>query len=404
MTTPVAGIEDDPWKGANPFDPEFRNDPYPALARLREIDPVNETPVGIWRLTRYDDVVHMLTRVKGGVRTTDGRLFGVDEEIDGPRNFMLLQDPPNHTRLRKLVSHAFTPRALGAWKERIQAVVDECLDRVAAKGEMDVIKDLALPVPATLICEMLGVPFSERDKFTVWTSQATLGLAAAIMPPDVVAMATQASANLAQYFEGLIAERRKELREDLLSHLIRAEEAGDRLSTEELLSQSIGLLIAGFETTIGLIGNGIRALIRHPAEIAKLRARPELMRNAVLECLRFDGPIVLTPRVVHEDTVIGGKTIPKDTMVWSMLAAANHDPAKFPDPDRLDVERDAGDHVAFGGGAHFCLGYRLAELEAEAAIGSLVRRFTNLRLVSETVEWGTSLFRVPGSLPITFSA
>lgn len=393
---------DDPWKGCNPLDPSFREDPYPSLARLREIDPVNQTPLGFWRLTRYEDVDRLLHRTKCGVRSTSGFLPGIDESLDGPRNFMLLQDPPNHTRLRKLVSHAFTPRALGAWRERIAAIVDECLDRVAAQGEMDVIADLALPVPSTLICEMLGVPLADRPRFTQWTSQATLGLAAAILPRDLVVMANDAAFKLREYFEALIDERRRERRQDLLSVLVAAEEAGDRLSPEELLAQSVGLLIAGFETTIGLIGNGIRALASHPAEFAKLRARPDLVPNAVRECLRYDGPIILTQRVLHEDAEFGGQRIAKDTMVWGMLAAANRDPEKFADPDRFDVERDASAHLAFGGGPHFCLGYRLAELEAEAAIGSFVRRFAAVRLTSETVEWGASLFRVPGRLPVTF--
>jgi cytochrome P450 len=393
---------DDPWKGCNPLDPSFREDPYPSLARLREIDPVNETPLGFYRLTRYEDVDRLLHRTKCGVRSTSGFLPGIDETVDGPRNFMLLQDPPNHTRLRKLVSHAFTPRALGAWRERITAIVEECLDRVAAKGEMDVIADLALPVPSTLICEMLGVPVADRERFTQWTSQATLGLAAAILPRDLVVLAQEAAFHLREYFQARIEERRRERRQDLLSVLVAAEEAGDRLSTDELLAQSVGLLIAGFETTIGLIGNGIRALARHPAELAKLRSRPDLVPKAVRECLRYDGPILLTQRVLHEEAEFGGKRIAKDTMIWGMLSAANRDPGKFADPDRFDVERDASAHLAFGGGPHFCLGYRLAELEAEAAIGAFVRRFADVRLASETVEWGASLFRVPGRLPVTF--
>ncbi|MEA2625832.1 MAG: hypothetical protein QOD06_1877, partial [Candidatus Binatota bacterium] len=393
---------DDPWMGASPFDPEFRNDPYPALHRLREIDPVNRTPVGIWRLLRYSDVTRLLSDVRAGVRTTDGQLPGVDEGLQGQRLFMLQQDPPTHTRLRKLVSHAFTPRALGAWRDEIQQVVDDCLDRVAARGEMDVIRDLALPVPSTIICRMLGVPVEDRDRFTVWTSQATLGLAAPILPREVVDQARAAGEALGGYFADLVERRRGGLSsvgDDLLGALMRAEEAGDKLSPFELLSQAIGLLIAGFETTIGLIGNGVRALIQHPSELEKLRARPELAKKAVEECLRYDGPIILTARILHEDAEFGGKRIPKDTLVWAMLAAANRDPDKFPDPDRFDIERDATDHVAFGGGPHFCLGYRLAELEAQAAIGTLVQRFQDLRLVSPTVEWGPSLFRVPGRLP-----
>jgi len=394
---------DDPWKGCDPFDPAFRDDPYPGLRRLREIDPVNETPVGIWRLHRYADVQRLLSGVRCGVRTTDGILPGVDERLEGQRNFMLQQDPPNHGRLRKLVSHAFTPRSLAAWRQEIDRVVADCLDRVAHHGEMDVIRDFALPVPSTIICGILGVPVEDRERFTVWTSQATLGLAAPIMPPEVVEQARAAGEALAEYFERLIAERRATPRDDLLSVLIRAEEEGDKLSQEELLSQAIGLLIAGFETTIGLIGNGVRALIRHPDQFEKLRARPELIGKAVQECLRYDGPIVLTVRILHEDAEFGGRMIPKNTMVWAMLASANRDPEQFADPDRFDIERDASDHVAFGGGAHFCLGHRLAEMEAQVAIGAFVRRFKDLRLESETVEWGPSLFRVPGRLPITFT-
>src|SRR5439155_117650 len=182
----------------------------------------------------------------------------------------------------------------------------------------------ALPVPATVICEMLGVPFEDRDRFTVWTSKATLGLASQFLPPETLAEVQAAGTSLAAYFEELVAARRGHLSDDLLSALIRAEEAGDRLAPPELLSQAIGLLIAGFETTIGLIGNGVRALVRHPAELAKLRARPELAASAVDECLRYDGPIILTPRVLHADVEFGGKTLPKDAQVFGMLAAAQH--------------------------------------------------------------------------------
>ena len=311
------------------------------------------------------------------MRTTDGILPGVDESEPGSqRLFMLQQDPPTHTRLRKLVSRAFTPRALSELRETIQRIVDDCLERVAGQESMDVIADLALPVPATVICEMLGVPVEDRDRFTVWTAEATFGLAAAILPPEVIRQARSAGEALAGYFEELIDRRRSHLTGDILSGLIRAEAEGDRLSGPELISQSIGLLIAGFETTIGLIGNGMRALIRHPAELAKLRERPELIECAVEECLRYEGPIVATARVLHEDAEFGGKTIPKDSMVWAILASANRDPERFPDPDNVDIERRDNDHLAFGGGPHFCLGYHLAQLEARAAIGTLVRRLS----------------------------
>src|SRR5438128_7040017 len=395
---------DDPWRGCNPLDPAFRDDPYPGLRRLREVDPVNLTPIGFWRLTRYADVMRLLYDVPAGTRTTDGVLPGVDESLSGQRQFMLQQDPPAHTRLRRLVSRAFAPRAISAIRASIQRIVDQCLDQVAPCGEMDVIADLALPVPSTVICEMLGVPVADRDRFTVWTAQATFGLAAGVLPPEMLAQAAAAGTELAAYFQELLAARRTRLGDDLLSALIRAEEEGDRLSPSELLSQAIGLLIAGFETTIGLIGNGVRALVEHPAELAKLRARPELAERAVEECLRYDGPIILTPRVLHADVEFGGKPLPKAAKVFGMLAAADRDPAVFPEPDRFDIERRPNDHLAFGGGPHFCLGAHLATLEGEIAIASLVTRFDDLRLVSETVEWGPSLFRVPGQLPITFRA
>ena len=405
MTTPwsAPAVEDDGWAGANPFDPAVRENPYPALRRLRETDPVNETPVGIWRLTRYADVDRLLHRTPCGVRTTDGILPGIDESLTGQRMFMLQVDPPNHPRLRKLVSAAFTPRAIKALRDKIGEVTDACLDAVAPRGEMDVVKDLALPVPSTLICEMMGVPLADRERFTVWTAQATFGLAAAIMPPEVVAQARAAGEALGEYFQGLIAARRGALTDDILSNLIRAEEAGDRLSSEELLSQAIGLLIAGFETTIGLISNGVRCLLQHPDELARLRKDPALITTAVDECLRYDGPIVLTPRILHVDAEFSGKTIPKNSMVWSMLAAANRDPDVFSDPERFDVGRRPNDHLAFGGGPHFCLGSHLAKLEGEIAIGRLVQRFDDLEL-APGFEWGASLFRVPGRLPVRFRA
>lgn len=394
----------DPWSGANPFDPVFRDDPYPALRRLREQDPVNAAPFGIVRLTRHRDVMQLLRESRSGVRRTDGTL----PPVPGPESavtrmrgkFMLQQDAPAHTRLRRLVSKAFTPRSIEALRPRIQAVVQDCLDNAASSGRMDVIADLALPVPSTVICEMLGVPLADRPRFTEWTAQATHGLAAAIAPPDVVQRAADAALHLSEYFGALVTERRKALRDDVLSSMIRAEEEGDRLSADELLAQAIGLLIAGFETTIGLIGNGVRALLRHPAELERLRADPSLLPSAVEECLRFDGPILLTVRILHERTRFGDYEVEKDTTVFAMLAAANRDPAIFPDPERFDVGRTPNEHLAFGGGEHFCLGAHLARLEAQLAIGGLVMRFPKLALESERVAWGPSLFRVPGSLPI----
>lgn len=400
------------WHGADPADPTYLDDPYPVYRRLRERHPVSLTPDGVWRLTRYDDCLRMLRLTGAGMRRTDGRLPGQTAEqaaADQRGQFMLLTDPPKHTRLRKLVSKAFTPRAIAAWRPRIEAVTDELLDRVEKRGEMDLIADLALPVPATLICEMLGVPVEDQDTFTEWTADATHGLALrrGHAPSALVERVEKARNGLAGYFNRLIEERRGLQGDDLLGALIAAEEEGDRLSGQELLIQSIGLLIAGFETTIGLIGNGLTTLIRNPDEIERLRSEPHLIESAVEECLRCSGPITWSVRILHEPAEFGGYGIDVNEEVGVGLAAANRDPDHFSDPDRFDVGRYAADpspaaHLSFGGGAHLCLGAHLARLESQIAIGRLVERFTDLELLEAKTTWGRSLFRVPARVPVRF--
>ena len=395
-----AAVEDG-WYGANPLDPAFRSDPYPLLARLRERDPVNLTPLGFWRLTRFADVERLLKEVPTGVRRTDGTRLG--EQVlpgRGPSQFMLQQDPPTHTRLRRLVSKAFTPNSVARLRDHVQAIADAQLDAVLERGAMDVIADLALPVPATVICEMMGVPLADRDRFTTWTADATHLLAAMFSPPEVIARGVAAVDALEAYFQDLIAERRRRPADDLLSELVRAEEAGDRLSPTELTSQSIGLLIAGFETTIGLIGNGVLALLRNPDEMRALRADPTLLDGAVEECLRYDGPILLTVRYLREDTVFDGKTLPRDAIVFAMLGAANRDPARYAEPDRFDIRRREPPTRGIGVDVHSGHRARRARMEAEVAIGTLIRRSAALDLVDEELAWGRSLFRVLDRLPV----
>ncbi len=403
--TPVPG-----WYGSIPSDSQ-PEDPYSGYRELRETQPVNLTPEGQWRLSRYEDVRSVLRSHGAGMRQTNGMLPGQTVEEPGRGQFMLLQDPPTHTRLRKLVSKAFTPRAIEGWRPRIQAVTDDLLDRVADRGEMDLVADLARPVPATLICEMLGIPPEDQETFTNWTADATHGLLTVrgIGDDALRARVDSAASNLIGYFQNLIDARRKNLGDDLLSVLITAEEEGDRLDPLELLSNSVGLLIAGFETTIGLIGNGLTTLIKHPEELARLREHPEWIVSAVEECLRYSGPILASVRVLHEPHTFGGYEIPKDSEVIAMLAAGNRDPEVFDDPERFDVSRYARelsvpDHLSFGGGAHLCLGAHLARLESQIAIGTLVQRFDDLELVNDETEWGLSLFRVPGRIPIRFRA
>jgi cytochrome P450 len=389
----------DPWYGFDPRNPEIKDDPYPALNRLREFYPVHRAPPGYYRVSRYADVARMLKEVKSGVRTTDGKLPFTNESAF-ERTFMLQRDPPDHTRLRRLVSRAFSVPAINKMQAEIEVVVDRLVGVIEKKSEMDVIADLALPLPSEVICKMMGVPLEDRQKFTVWTAQATHGLLGELAEPEAQQSFLTAALSLADYFDQLIKKRANDASDDIVSVLVRAEADGDKLSERELLTQLIGLLIAGFETTIGLIGNGVRQLLLHGGELDKLRSRPELVERAIEECLSFDGPILATRRVVHEDVVIGGISIPKNSTVDIMLGAAHRDPEVFHDPDRFNVERDPNPHFAFGGGIHYCLGAQLARVEARAAIGALARRLPRMRLASSKVEWGPSLFRVPARLPV----
>jgi hypothetical protein len=398
-TSPVAPPEG--WFGWNAFDRavELRDDPYPMFNQVREQHPVHKTPIGQYRVMRHGDVLRVLKESKVGVRTTEGTLPGVSES-DMPRRFMLMQDPPNHTRLRRLVSRAFTPPAIERLRPHVEELVGTMLDAVEARGELDVIGDLARPLPSTIICEMLGVPLQDRALFTDWTAHITHLLNPLAMSDEHRLRANDAAVNLLNYMSALIEDRRKSLGNDMLSVLIRAEEDGDNLSHEELITQSVGLLVAGFETTIGLIGNGVRQLLLHPGELAKLQQRPELIVRAVEECLRFDGPIPMTRRVLHEDVELSGYLIPKNVEVLLCLASAHRDPRVFEDPDRFDIERGQMSHLAFGGGIHFCLGAHLARLETQIAIAALVRRFPRMELASERPSWGQSLFRVQNSLHV----
>lgn len=399
-------LRDDPWLGADPANPDYREDPAPFLRRLREIAPVSYTPLGSWRLARYEDCIRLLKEVKSGVRFADGTpaIGSRSDFTAGPGEFMLQQDPPTHTRLRRLVSKAFTPRSVEHLRERVRENVRQLLDEALAHDEIDVVATLALPVPSTVICEMMDVPLADRSRFTEWTGDATHLLVAEFAPAEVVQRGMNAAGQLALYFQELIADRRAHLGDDILSHLVRVEEEGDRLSPSELLTQSIGLLIAGFETTIGLIGNGTWQLLRHPDELARLRRDPGLIRSAIDECLRFDGPIGTTLRILHEDAEFSGVRIEKNSRVLAMLDAANRDPAKFPDPERFDVARTPNEHLSFGGGVHHCLGAHLARMEAQEAIGALVVRTRDLELRETRREWGRSLFRVPARLRVGVKA
>jgi len=381
----------------NPFTPETHANPYPRYHQLREQDPVHWSELmEAWVLTRYDDVVAVLkdARFSADRRRARNRFAQqaaqMQQEVGplGQATTMLSADPPQHTRLRGLVSKAFTPRAVEALRPRIQEIVDELLDAVDGSGQFDVIQDLAYPLPVIVIAEMLGVPPEERARFKRWSGDVVATLGGPFASPETFERSRTSAQELAEYFRGVIAERRREPRDDLLSALLAAEEQGQVLSEEELLATCILLLIAGNETTTNLIGNGMLALLRHPGQLEKLRSDPSLTESAVEEFLRYDGPVQATGRVALEDVEVGEQVIQGGQVAFTLLGAANRDPTRFPNPDRLDLARDDNQHVAFGYGIHYCLGAPLARVEAQAAFPTLLRRFPKLELATGEPEWG----------------
>jgi len=396
----------------NPFIPEVHANPYPMYARLRAEDPVHWSALmEAWVLTRYDDVVAVLTDSRFSADRRQARNRFADEiarreEEFGPfgrTRTMLTSDPPEHTRLRRLVSKAFTPRMVEGLRPRIQEIVDELLDAVAQNGRMDVIRDLAYPLPVIVIAEMLGVPPEHRDQFKHWSDEIVGVLGGPLVPQETLERSRVAVHELAGYLQGVIAERRREPREDLVSGLIAAEEQGQILSEDEMLATAMLLLVAGNETTTNLIGNGMLSLLRNPDEMERLCADPSLVPTAVEELLRYDGPVQATGRVAMEDLEIGGQKVTKGQAVLTVLGAANRDPAQFGKPDELDLDRQPNEHVAFGDGIHFCLGAPLARAEGQIAFETLLRRFAHPRLETDNLQWGGSfILRGLKSLPIVF--
>jgi pimeloyl-[acyl-carrier protein] synthase len=391
----------------NPFLPEFHADPYPFYHRLRATDPVHQTPMGFWVLTRYDDVVMVLRDPRFGRDAFEPMLAAIYGDAKEPGRLprsMLFRDPPDHTRLRALVSKAFTPRVIESMRSHIQDIVDRLLDRVRDANGMDVIADLAYPLPVTVICEMLGVPPGDQDTIRQWSSDVARSLDAIGVPSDaeIVARGRAARRELGDYFRRLLPERRRHPRDDLLSLLIAAEEAGDKLSEGELLATCVLLFIAGHETTVNLIGNGLLALLRHPDQLTRLRDDPALIHSAVEELLRYDSPVQRTARITNTDVEVDGRTIAKGSMVVAAIGAANRDPAHFPEPDRLDIARRDNRHVAFGFGIHFCLGAPLARVEGQIALGTLLRRMPRMTVAGTPAWRESSTLRGLTALPVTF--
>ena len=396
--------------------PKFRENPYEFFHLLREQEPVHQTPLGVYMLSRYADASAIVRDPALSSNERNSDLYQAFVEANpehGPGPFddefgqavILFLDPPDHTRLRGLVSKAFTPKVIGTLRPRIEQIVDERLDAVEARGDgrMDVVTDLAYPLPVVIICELLGVPAEDHETFQDWSSD----LAHSIDPDPLISPEQQERINAAaqaflEYFRDLIERRRRDPGDDLLTGLIAAEEGGDRLSENELLATGLFLLIAGHETTVNLIGNGTLALLRDHGQLDRLRANPDLDHNAVEELLRYDSPVTFTQRITLADYTVGDVTIPARQQVIPILAAANHDPAVFAEPDRLDLAREnANRHLAFGGGHHFCLGAALARLEGEVAIPALVRRFPEIELDGNPERRDTFTLRGLTHLPVS---
>ena len=393
----------------NPFLGEFRADPYPAYAALRAHDPVYFSPsLRGWILTRHADAAAVFQDGRFAADRTQSNLFRRLKPFRAVRpdftaaitSSLLMIDPPRHTRLRRLVNKAFTPRVVDNLRPRIQAIVDELLDRAAPKRAMDLMRDLASPLPVRVIAEMLGIPPEDHEDFKRWSDALTV-LVDPMQGEGGFAPAESAFEALSTYLRRVFDERRRAPRDDLMSALVGVEEQGDALSDAELLSLSGLILGAGHETTTNLLGNAVVALLRHPAERRRVQDDPSLVANAVEEILRYDSPVQLTDRVATEDCEIAGHKVRKGVLVALVLGAANRDPERFPEPDRLDVGRANIQHLAFGHGAHFCLGAALARAEAQIALSTLLTRFPDLNGDAGRIEWKRSMvLRGPTSLPV----
>lgn len=379
---------------------ETKRNPHIFYAQLRSAEPLHYVEgINAWLTTTYEDALFVL---KDPRFTKDRKkVFPPQQEEHSSIQASIFQnmltvDPPDHTRLRRLVSKAFTPRMIEQLRPRIQQITDELLDAVQDQGQMDLIMDFAYPLPITVICEMLGIPAKDRKPFRAWTQM-------------IVNMQEESVAGMEaflHYIETLLAEKRAHPGNDLASGLVQVEENGDQLSENELISMIFLLILAGHETTLNLIGNGTLALLEHPEQIGLLRADPSLLPTAIEELLRYTAPVSLSDeRWASEDIPLHGKVIRKGEQVMATLIAANADPQQFSDPTVLDITRQENQHLAFGKGIHFCLGAPLARLEGQIAFGTLLRRLPNLRLASnpEQLIWNNNpMLRGLTSLPVAF--
>ncbi len=400
--------------------PEYLSNPYPLYQQLRETDPVfwDEEQRGCWVLTTYADVTASLRDLRFSaqrMRIETGWIPAeLTERLESPISALtrqiLVLDPPDHTRLRGLVSRAFTPRMVEQLRPRIQQLVDELLAPAQEQGQIEVISELAYPLPAMVIAEMLGVPAEDRERFTQWTTD--FGMLIEVLDgggreniAQQVTQSLQGVNECLEYFRDMLRKPRERSQETLLQVMQQTQEQGEMLNEEELLGNCVLLLTAGHGTTTHLIGNGLLALLRHPEQMEQLRDDPALLPTAVAELLRYDSPVQLTSRVATENLSIRGKEITAGQEVLLCLGAANHDPAQFAHPETLDLRRQENRHLVFGQGIHFCLGAPLASVEAEIAFGAFLRTCAHPCLATETVDhFPSQVFRGLTALPLTFEA
>jgi len=390
-----------------PWRPEVIADPYPVYRRLREEDPVHWSErLGAWIVTRYGDVQLLLQDRRLSADRITPFLARLPDEVRAPLDdvgrilgaFMLFNDPPKHARLRALVGKALTPRAIAELEGQIRRIAERLLE----EPELDAITAFAVPLPLLVIAALLGLDPAEQGRLKRWSDELAALLGGVIHAENKLARAAAAVRDFAAYFEPILAERRARPRGgDLLGELLAAEEADERLTTEEVLGTLILVLGAGHETTTSLLGSGLWLLATHPDELARLRASPELVPSAVEEMLRYEGPTQNQGRVALERFELSGRTIRPGDPLFCMINAANRDPAQFPDPERFDVAREPNRHLSFGHGRHYCLGAPLARLEARIALEVLLARYSRIELAAPAVTWSPAVaFRSLEALPL----
>jgi pimeloyl-[acyl-carrier protein] synthase len=391
------------------LDPEVLANPYPLYHRLRREDPVHWDPyLHAWVVTRYADVLTVFQRFSAQRTPTPEQLTALGLASLAPLaqvmvRQMLFLDPPAHARVRGLASQAFTPRRVERLRSHIQDITHSLLDAVRDKGQMEMIADLARPLPAIVTAELLGVPISDWRQLTAWSADFAQVLGNFQHNPERAPQVLRSLGEMTAYFQAAVAQQRVHPREGLIGALLTAEVDGDRLSEEEVVANTIVTMVGGQETTTNLIGNGILTLLRHPEELERLRADLSLLPPAVEELLRYESPSQHTARLAPEDVVLGGKLIGKRQAVIAVMGAANRDPERFAEPDRLDLGRQDNRHVAFAWAAHFCFGAPLARIEGQVALEAVLRRMPGLRLAGGPLQWRENLgLRGLTALPVKF--